>query len=52
MNMNVIYDIVIMLIDWAIVTGAIVVALFVRWTWRYEHGKVSLLDRVFSEFVD
>lgn len=50
--MNVIYEVVVMLIDWAIVTGVIVAALFVRWTWRYEHGKVSLLDRVFLELVD
>ena len=50
--MNVIYEVGMMLIDWAIVTGAIVAALFGRWMWRYEHGKVSLLDRVFLEFVD
>ena len=50
--MNVIYEVVVMLIDWAIVTGVIVAVLFGRWMWRYEHGKKSLLDRVFSELVD
>lgn len=50
--MHVIYELGMMLINWAIVTGVIVAALFGRWMWRYEHGKVSLLDRVFSEWMD